>query len=301
MLRSVLLTIGLLGTTTMTAVASVDINGGTSWSGWEHRGNSRAVGLWGAQSTTRNYELYTTVFTFNNNAITGGATQVRGGGTPVGFAAGAYSQGAFSNGNTVLGIGLKFAGGARAMGQTFVSFDLRSDSFQAASALGATDGRVSLSQWGHTGDFSAWMDAATGLGPSNLGVLNANGTAFGGAGTVSNLPGGYGSGVSYDFAFRQFRQGDVNGSMQMFFDLTAMQALYGVGGSLVQNSLPGGGGWSPFAAPIGAFGSNLRIAMYNAEASHADASQVTFGVTVPAPGAVAVLGLFGLAGTRRRR
>ena len=44
-----------------------------------------------------------------------------------------------------------------------------------------------------------------------------------------------------------------------------------------------------------------RGLLYNAEASHADASQVTFGVTVPAPGAIAVLGLFGLAGARRRR
>jgi hypothetical protein len=57
--------------------------------------------------------------------------------------------------------------------------------------------------------------------------------------------------VSYDFAFRQFRQGDVDGSVQMFFDLTAMQTLYGQGGLLVQsplNGLPLDPAWRPVAA-----------------------------------------------------
>lgn len=61
--------------------AAVDINGGSSWGGWNHRGNSRDVGIWGARSTTRSYEIYTTVFTFGDDAITGGWT---GGATPIG-------------------------------------------------------------------------------------------------------------------------------------------------------------------------------------------------------------------------
>lgn len=292
-MRSNLLTaLSTLALTGTSALASIDINGGASWGGWNHRGNSRDVGIWGAQSTTRSYELYTTVFTFNNDAVTGG-TQVRGNNTPVGFASGAFSTGAFANGNTILGIGLRMNGGASAVSQNFVGFDLSGTGFQAASALGAADGRVSVSQWGKTGDFSAWIDPNA--GPSNLAVLNSNGSAQGGAGTYSNLVGGYGSGVSYDFAFRAFRNGAVGGGLQMFFDLTAMQNLYGGGSNFITN------GWTNGATPIGAIGSNIKLSLYNAEASHADASQVTFGVTVPAPCAVAVLGLFGLAGTRRRR
>ena len=272
------------------ALASVDINGGSSWGGWSHRGNSLNVGIWGAQSTTRSYEIYTTVFTFDNNAITGG-TQVRGSGTPTGFDQGAFSTGAFANGNTILGIGLKMNGTASAVGNTFVAFGLSGSSFQAASAVGATDGRVSLSQWGRSGDFSVWMEAS--LGPSNLAVLTSNGTANGGTGTYSNLVGGYGSGVSYDFAFRMFRQGGVGGSTQMFFDLTAMQNLYGGGSNFITS------GWTNGAAPIGAIGSNFGISLYNSDAGNVDASQVTF--SVPAPGAVAVLGLGGLIAARRRR
>jgi hypothetical protein len=85
-----LLAVSTLALTSASALASIDINGGSSWGGWSHRGNSRDVGIWGAQSTTRSYELYTTVFTFNNDAVTGG-TQVRGNNTPVGFASGAFS------------------------------------------------------------------------------------------------------------------------------------------------------------------------------------------------------------------
>ena len=64
-----LLAVSTLALTSASAFASIDINGGASWGGWSHRGNSLDVGIWGAQSTTRSYELYTTVFTFNNDAV----------------------------------------------------------------------------------------------------------------------------------------------------------------------------------------------------------------------------------------
>jgi hypothetical protein len=49
--------------TSRTASAgAIDINGGSSWGGWELRGNSRDVGIWAKDSTTRDYDLYTTVF-----------------------------------------------------------------------------------------------------------------------------------------------------------------------------------------------------------------------------------------------
>ncbi|MCX5651032.1 MAG: hypothetical protein NTU45_06530 [Planctomycetota bacterium] len=296
-----MMVLGALASATV-AEAGVDINGGASWGGWSSRGNSLQTGVWAGQSTTRSYDIYTTVFTFNNDTVSGSPIQAGNG--PRDFAAGAYSPGAFSNGNTILGIGYKMNNGARALGQQFVSFGLQGNDFQAASSVGATDGRASLSQWGHTGDFTAWINGVN-LGPSNLGILKSDGTSQGGTAATTNLVGGIGSGVSYDFAFRQFRQGDVDGSVQMFFDLTAMQTLYGQGGLLVQSPLNGfpfnPGGWSDGASPIGAFGSNINIALSVMDGDFTDQSRVAFGVAVPTPGALALLGLGGLAARRRRR
>ena len=123
---------------------AIEINGGASWGGWDDRGNSLDVGIWGSGSTTRSYELYTTVFTFAGNVFDPGPgrQQVRASGTPIGFAPGTYSTGAFANGNVILGIGARMNGASTVVGNTFVKFDLGSDSFQAASSLGAADGRL---------------------------------------------------------------------------------------------------------------------------------------------------------------
>ena len=65
--RSTILIFAAIGmswcATSRTASAgAIDINGGSSWGGWELRGNSRDVGIWAKDSTTRDYDLYTTVF-----------------------------------------------------------------------------------------------------------------------------------------------------------------------------------------------------------------------------------------------
>jgi hypothetical protein len=292
--------------------AAVEINGGSSWGGWDPRGNSLNVGIWGAASVTRSYDLYTTVFTFNNdtfNSGTGGV-QVRpafsaAGQPPSGFGSGDFSKGAFANGNRVLGIGLDLNGDASTLGSTFVTFGLKGDDFQAASALGAGDGRVSGSTWGHAGDFAVWMDGA-GNGPSNLAVYKSDGTAQGGTGAYSNLVGGFGSGVSYDFAFRMFRNGTTGGSIQMFFDLTAMQDLYGGGPNQILSGWVDGNTYLPAPAQlIGPIGNNFNIAMYN-DGGSVGANLVTFGVSsgaaVPEPATWAMMiGGFGLAGAMLRR
>jgi hypothetical protein len=236
---------------------AIDINGGSSWGGWDHRGNSLDVGIWGAGSTTRSYELYTATFAFNNNTFDSstGGTQVKEGGAPHGFAAGTFSPGAFTNGNTIFGIGLDLNGPANTNGNAFVSFGLGSDNFRPASALGAGDGRVGFSIWGHEGDFKIWSHN-NGSGPSEVKVLTDDGTSQGGTGSRTILPGGIGSGVSYDFAFRTFINGGEGGAIQMFFDLTAMQELYNSGGPYDITSR-----WTNGPGSIGAIGSRFNISI----------------------------------------
>ena len=282
--------------------ASPDINGGTSWGGWTSVGNSLSLGIYAGGNVNRDFDIYTTQFTFNNNTVSGSPIQVGPGHSgfsngpgPLGF--GNYAAGSFANGNTIFGIGMKMRNGSRAAGNQFVHFDLDGAQFTASSVVNqaTADGVWDVfSPAGQIGDFKIWMDGVNN-GPSELAV-NTNG-----AGGVTNLPGGIGSGTGYNYAFRHFRQGDVDGSIQMFFDLTGMQALYGVGGSLtLSQALPGqAGGWNPSVQPIGAFGSNFRIGLYSAQPGYADANQVVFAV--PTPGAAAVLGLGGLLAARRRR
>jgi hypothetical protein len=149
-----------------------------------------------------------------------------------------------------------------------------------------------------------WMDG-TGSGPANLYAMTSNGTAQGGTGQYSDLPGGIGSGVSYDYAFRMFRQGDAGGSIQFLFDLSAMQTLYGPGSVPVSPSV-----WAPTAtARIGAIDlgtiSDLNLSMYNANTGFANGQTVVVGIAVPEP-STAVLGVIAIgtlafAARRRRR
>jgi hypothetical protein len=189
---------------------------------------------------------------------------------------------------------------ASAIGTTFLNFGIVGNNYQAASSLGGTDGRVLNTAWARTGDFGFWMDG-NGNGPSELYAMTTNGTSQGGTGSSSALAGGIGSGVSYDYAVRMFRQGDAGGSIQFFFDLTAMETLYGPGSPTL-----GPSGWNPTAsARIGDIGSSLTVAMYNSNSGFVNGSQVAFGVSVvPEPSNSLVLGAISistLAFARRRK
>ena len=161
----------------------------------------------------------------------------------------------------------------------------------------------------HKGDFGMWMSAPSGgSGPSNLYAMTTNGTADAGTGQYSNLPGGSGSGVSYDYAARTFRQGGAGGSIQFLFDLTAMESLYGAGSPSL------GGGWtSPSSARIGAIdlgiNSNLNLSIYNSNDSYGNGSTVVIGpispIPVPEPSTsvlcVIAIGTLAFAARRRMR
>ncbi len=149
----------------------VDINSGSSWSGWTIVGFSNQLGIYGSGSTTAVYEIYTTNFTFNNDSVSGSAVGGGPTGGVTGFGTGVFSTGAFANGNNILGIGVRVVSGGSITGFTpTVRFDLESDSFLADSpAVGSGNG-----------------------GPNNQ----------------QQIVGSIGSGVSYGWAFRAFTQPD---------------------------------------------------------------------------------------------
>lgn len=163
------------------ASAGIDINGGTSWGGWNARGSSFSNGIWAGGSTTRSSDLHTTVFTFNNGSVAGSPTQLGNG--PRGFSAGVNSPGAFQNGNVIFGLGLQMTGGEIVRGHDFVGFSLGANNLQPASSFGAGDGRANMRESGRNGDFVAWIDCVSG-GPSEIAALRQDGS---GPGTPSSI------------------------------------------------------------------------------------------------------------------
>lgn len=228
----------------------VDINGGSSWSGWTSRGASNQLGIYGSGSTTNVYEVYSTEFTFSNDAVSGGAVGGGPTGGATGFGTGAFSTGAFASGHQILGVGVRVVSGGSISGFTpTVRFDLDGDSFQAATSVGGADGRTSFTSWSESGDYTVQFEGANSWRGGTLTMQAGNGTSNGGPNNQQQIVGGIGSGVSYDWAFRAFAQSD---SYQMFFDLTAMQALYGVANPF---------GLNPGFTGIGAFCGNVRISL----------------------------------------
>jgi hypothetical protein len=115
---------------------NIDINGGYSWGGWSSRGLSNQLGVYSGGPTNRIYELYTTRFAFNSavHTVDSRAIQTTDPSVPKGFAKGTFfvngatgytnynrgsttlnnttsrpvtTGGAFDNGNTIVGIGVR--------------------------------------------------------------------------------------------------------------------------------------------------------------------------------------------------
>jgi len=253
--------------------STVDTNGGASWSGWTATGVSNELGTWGSGATGGAvYRIYQTVFTFNNNTMSLGS----------GYSGQGFTGGyGFTNGNTIYGLGIERVSGTGNLGTLTIGFDLGNDSYQAASSVGGTDGRVSTSTWSQNKDFNVQFG---GTGASQYGVQTGNGSGYGGTSAFVNSGNGSNPGGADGFAFK----GAGNGlNYQMFFDISYMHANY---------TLTGVGS----APTIGNIGEFFRLSVDVGMGSGAARSAVQ-SLQVPAPGAAALIGLAGLVGGRRRR
>jgi hypothetical protein len=279
------------------AAQAASINGGTSWGGWTSVGQSNVLGVYGSGDALAVYEVYTTTFSFNNDSVSGGATNNVAVNGATGFGTGTFSTGAFANGNTILGIGVRVVSGGSITGFTpTVRFDLDADSYKPASSVGGADGRTSFTSWSESGDFTAQFEGANSWRGGTLTEQVGNGTSNGGPNNQQAIVGGIGSGVSYDWAFRAFAQST---SYQMFFDLDAMEDLYG--------------GANPFGlntnfTGIGDFGNGtipntntVRISLNGMGTNNVVFTAPTTAVVpVPAAAGLGFLGM-GLVGFLRRR
>lgn len=286
----VLITIGTI-IASITTAAATDINGGTSWTGWTSEGFSDQLGVYGSGASTAIYEIYTSTFFFNNHSVSGSPTGGGPTGGVTGFGTGAFSTGAFANGNRILGVGVRVVSGGSISGFTpTVRFDLDSDSYQAASFVGGADGRTSSSTYSEFKDFTVQFQDALSWAGSTINAQAGNGTFYGGPNNFQTIPGGIGSGVSYDWPFRAFAQ---SASYQMFFDVDAMSALYGGVNPFGKNAAFQG---------IGAVGSDVLISLNGLGNNNA----VFSASIVPEPstlvmGAVGAVLLLGSSALRRLR
>lgn len=130
------------------AALAVTLTGDPAADGWTLHGNSQALGIWGAQSQATNFDLYTTSFVLSSTDSVSG--------TDRGNTAASLHLGSFQDGDRIFAIGVKWGGGQVGYSTAFVKVDPNhTGSFQPASTLGGTDGRVSGATDGGNGTFQA--------------------------------------------------------------------------------------------------------------------------------------------------
>lgn len=304
------------------------VNGGSDWTGWTKQGRSTDIPgissptLGFARGTTTDvYDVYTTEFIFDNHAKDSGVAGGGPTGGTSGFGTGPLTTGAFANGNRILGIGIDWISGSKSFssGGGTVRFDLDGDAYRTASSLGGTNGRASFGSFSEYRDFTVQFDVANttasllSVQVNSARILsNSNGT-----GTTSATDNTYvlsriasPENQRNDWPFRIFRptSGLETDNYQMFFDLDAMQAQFGIStdGNTPPGTLNTNGGslpWSGIGSIGGATSFSLRGFGGNDVAYGATLQSGGGGGVVPEPTSIAIFGLgaLGMAYRARRK
>jgi len=280
-------------TLTTLSHASVDINGGTSWGGWNSVGNSQTSGIWLRGATNRTFNIYQTSFNLDAGQTVGGsrlADGAAGNGTDyTGDSAGSLFSGSWQAGDRILGFGIQYTGSTR--GTTwFFHKDSGGNNMFAASSFGAGDGLSSFD----VGDTSSYIpNTAVGMDPADRSRVRQysvwNGFSQFGSPEEGNFDTPYGMVASLAMPVRSFSVLDAGSttlstSLQYFINIDAV--LRSNGGSTYGD---------------GDFGLNTKFGFFEGDLSGASGQFTQQIFSIPAPGALALLGLAGLAGSRRRR
>ena len=286
----------LAATSSIAFAQSVDINGGNSWAGWNSVGNSQTSGTWVKGSTSRTYDIYSTYFVLNAGQTVGG-TRIAGYSAPytpyaagdgVGYTgdlADSLFSGVWQAGDRIVGMGVQYTGTTR--GSTFFFHrDAGGNNIAAASSFGANDGVFSHD----VGDSSSYMTTVAGNPRGQVRQYSVwNGFSQNGSPEEGNFNVPYGNMPTAAFPTRSFAVLD-NGSMNR---ITSAQFFINIDAILRSN---GGATYGD-----GDFGLDTRFGFWEGDQVGPGGGFTQQIFAIPAPGALALLGLAGLAGARRRR
>ena len=254
----------------------IDINGGSSWGGWTNMGNSRTAGMWAQGSTTRDYNVYSTLFTLEAAQTVGGTRLSEGSvGSGTGYAGDTQASlfsGSWQAGDSILGVGLQYTGAAR-LATIWVHVDWAGDSLMAAPAVGAGGGTYQA----NAGDLSIYSlggNASERFQSKQYSMFTAQSDGS------SNFITPYGMHASVASPARSFAvlasgSGSLATSGQYFINLDAIRRSNG-GASFGE----------------GLLGASTKVGLMEADANW-DLTQQVF--TLPAPGAMALCGVAMLA------
>jgi hypothetical protein len=280
--------IGVFAACTVVNADIVDINGGTSWGGWSHIGNAQTSGTWVQGSTSRTYEMYSTMFTLDaGQSVVGsrlGDSAVGNGTGYTGDSQASLFSGSWKAGDRIVGVGLQYSGPTR-LGTIWVHVDWAGDSIQAASSVGASDGVYTA----NAGDLAIYSlggpNGAARFRATQYSVFTGY-TADGG----SNYIAPYGVGATTASPARSFAvlasgSGSAATSAQYFVNLDAIARSNG-GATFGEGML----------------GPATRLGFLEADPNWSGYTQQVF--SIPTPGVTALFGvslLLPLQGRRRRR
>jgi len=269
----------------------VDINGGSSWSGWDLISNSQTSGVWVQGRTDRTFNIYRSNFTLQSGQTVGGTRIADGSaGDGIGYTGNNGSSlftDSWQAGDRIVGVGLSYSGSTRGT-TAYMHVDVFGNNILPASSFGANDGSFSHD----VGDTSSYI---TGM-PVNPGRFQTkqysiwNGFSPDGSPENGNYIFPYGQSPTLAMPTRSFAILDTGSmvralSLQMFINLDAI--LRSNGGATF-------GDGNIFAA-------GTRIGFYEGDETISFYNSTNQMFAIPAPGAMVLLGLAGLTGARRRR